>query len=123
MPQKLCGVPFSNAFQKPQQYDIMTAKQALYHRRGHPVRKGGSIMKMWQRAAVMTAVSIAVTGIIMSGGFQPMLGGVEAGPAVDDRLNEPLGPGLETQAPEETQDPDEPQGPALGQEKEDKQDV
>ena len=31
----------------------------------------------------------------------------------DDRMNEPLGPGLETQAPEETQDPDEPQGPAL----------
>ena len=80
-------------------------------------------MKIWQRAAVMTAVSIAVTGIIMSGGFQSMLGGVEAGPAVDDRLNEPLGPGLETQAPEETQAPDEPQGPALGQEKEDKQDV
>ena len=43
--------------------------------------------------------------------------------AVFDRLNESLGPGLETQAPEETQDPDEPQGPALGQEKEDKQDV
>ena len=79
-------------------------------------------MKMWQRAAVMTAVSIAMTGIVASGRFQPMFGGVEAGPAVDDRLNEPLGPGLETQAPEETQDPDEPQGPALGQEKEDKQD-
>lgn len=55
-------------------------------------------MKIWQRAAVMTAVSIAMTGIVASGRFQPMFGGVEAGPAVDDRLNEPLGPGLETQA-------------------------
>lgn len=77
-------------------------------------------MKIWQRAAVMTAVSIAMTGIIMSGGFQPMLGGVEAGPAVDDRLNEPLGPGLETQTPKETRDPDEPLGPALEQEEENK---
>lgn len=51
-------------------------------------------MKMWQRAAVMTAVSIAMTGIVASGRFQPMFGGVEAGPAVDDRLNEPLGSGI-----------------------------
>ena len=70
-------------------------------------------MKMWQRAALMTAVSVAVTGIAASGIFQPMLGGVEGGPAADDRLNEPMGPGLETQAPKETQAPDEPQGPAL----------
>lgn len=80
-------------------------------------------MKMWQRAAVMTAVSIAMTKIAASDRFQPMFGGVEAGPAVDDRLNEPRGPGLELQAPVEAQDPDEPQGPALGQEKEDEQDV
>ena len=70
-------------------------------------------MKMWQRAAVMTAVSIAMTGIVASGRFQPMFGGVEAGPAVDDRMNEPLGPVLETQAPDETHDPEEHKGPAL----------
>lgn len=63
-------------------------------------------MRLWQRAAIMAAVSVCMTA-----GVWALYGGAETGPAADDRINEPYGPALEP--PKETEDPNEPHGPAL----------
>lgn len=96
----------------------MTVKQSLYLRipkrsaKDDTGRRGP--MKLWQRAVIMTAVSLC-----MAGGVQWMYGGPETGPAIDDRINEPRGPAAEP--PRETQDPTAAYGPALESEQKENQ--
>lgn len=71
-------------------------------------------MKLWQRAVIMTAVSLC-----MAGGAQKLYVEPATGPAADDRINEPRGPAAEP--PRETEDPTAAQGPALELEMEQKE--